>query len=126
MRLIDADAFLRSQIERCHGVPLIGTCSNDNYDLRYILDGTPTVDAVVLPCTVGETVFCITHSKNEVVEDVVEDYDIWSIKDGIKPRISLLNHKDYVVAEFGKTIFLTREEAEAALAERTASNENRT
>ena len=47
-----------------------------------------------------------------IQQDIVEDYDIWSIKDGVKLRISLLNHKDYVVAEFGKTIFLTREEAE--------------
>ena len=66
----------------------------------------------VLPCDIGERVFCILHNKNEIVEDIVEDYDIWSIKDGVKLRISLLNHKDYVVAEFGKTIFLTREEAE--------------
>ena len=69
----------------------------------------------VLPCNIGERVFCILHNKNEIVEDIVEDYDIWSIKDGVKLRISLLNHKDYVVAEFGKTIFLTREEAEKEL-----------
>lgn len=86
------------------------------------MDGLPTVEAVVLPCKIGGKVFCILHSKNEVVEDVVEDYDIWSIKDGIKLRISLLKYKDYVVGEFGKTVFLTREEAEAALAERMADN----
>jgi hypothetical protein len=55
MRLIDADAFLRSEIERCHCVPLVGTCSNDNYDLRYILDGTPTADAA--PVVHGRWVF---------------------------------------------------------------------
>ena len=70
---------------------------------------------LVLPCKVGDRVFCILHSKNEIVEDVVEDYDIWSIKNGLKLRISLLNINDYVVGEFGKTVFLTLEEAEAAL-----------
>lgn len=45
-RLIDADAFLKQEIKRCNCVPLVGTCSKDNYDLRYILDSTPTVDAV--------------------------------------------------------------------------------
>lgn len=79
------------------------------------VENAPTVEAVVLPCKIGEKVFCILHSKNEIVEDIVDDYDIWSIKNGIKLRISLLNHNDYVVAEFGKTVFLTREEAEAAL-----------
>ena len=108
MRLIDADAAC----ERCRmknngscGVCIIGTA--------------PTVDAVVLPCKIGGRVFCVLRYKNEIVEDVVEDYDIWSIKDGIKLRLSLLNHKSYVIGEFGKTVFLTREEAEAALAERT-------
>lgn len=79
---------------------------------------------VKLPCKIGEKVFCILHGKNEIVEDVVEDYDIWSIKAGIKLRLSLLNHNDYVVAEFGKTVFLTREEAEAALAKMDGGNDN--
>lgn len=110
MRLIDADVF-RKNIEYCD----IET-SNDWYTIVEQLKETPTVEAVILPCKIGEKVFCILHGKNEIVEDVVEDYDIWSIKAGIKLRISLLNHNDYVVAEFGKTVFMTREEAEAALA----------
>ena len=84
--------------------------------LAYAIDTIKSVDAVPLPCKIGEKVFCILPFKNEIVEDVVEDYDIWSIKNGIKLRISLLNYNSYVIAEFGKTVFLTREEAEAALA----------
>ena len=87
----------------------------DGLDVVRYLETLPSVEAVILPCKIGEKVFCILHSKREIVEDVVEDYDIWSIKNGIKLRLSLLNHNDYVVAEFGKTVFLTREEAEAAL-----------
>lgn len=109
MRLIDADALQH----------YLGICE-DGRQICYVLskniDNAPTVEAVVLPCKIGEKVFCILHSKNEIVEDVVEDYDIWSIKDGAKLRLSLLNYRDYVVAEFGKTVFLTRKEAEAALA----------
>ena len=104
MRMIDADAACERCRMKDHGS--CGVC---------IIGTAPTVDAVPLPCNIGEKVFCILHSKNEIVEDVVEDYDIWSIKNGIKLRISLLNYKDYVVAEFGKAVFLTREEAEAAL-----------
>lgn len=91
-----------------------GKAVSDIYD---IIKTAPAVDAVIMPCKIGEKVFCILHGKNDVVEDVVEDYDIWSIKSGIKLRLSLLNHNDYVIAEFGKSVFLTREEAEAALSE---------
>lgn len=64
---------------------------------------------IELPFNIGERAWIIL--KNEIIEDVVEDYDIWSIKDGVKLRISLLNHKDYIVGEYNKTVFLTKEEA---------------
>ena len=70
---------------------------------------------VVLPCRIGDTVFCIPAMGKEIIEDIVEDADIWSIKDGIKVRLTLKTFKDYVVGEFGKTVFLTKEEAEQAL-----------
>lgn len=115
-RLIDANACLHDMCKRCNieneGCP----CEPADCFIYNVLENSPTVDAVVLPCKIGEKVFCILHGKNEIVEDVVEDYDIWSIKAGIKLRLSLLNHNDYVVGEFGKTVFLTREEAESALA----------
>ena len=70
---------------------------------------------IELPFNIGERAWIIL--KNEIIEDVVEDYDIWSIKDGIKLRITLQNHRDYVVGEFNKNIFSTKIEAEKALAE---------
>ena len=30
MRLIDAEAFLKTEIDRCYSTPLIGTCMSDN------------------------------------------------------------------------------------------------
>ena len=120
-RLIDADALVRQAIDRYK--EMMGTDIGHGMGVitSMIIDA-PTIDAVVLPCEIGETVFCILHAKNEIVEDVVEDYDIWSIKDGIKLRLSLLNHNDYVVGEFGKTVFLTREEAKATLAKMEVLN----
>lgn len=67
-----------------------------------------------LPCKVGDTVYCI--HKNEIIEDTVFDYDIWSLKNGISLRISLENYRDYIVGIFGKTVFLTYQEAELELA----------
>ena len=45
MRLIDADAFLKSEIERCGCVPLIGSCTSDNEIFKFILERQPTIDA---------------------------------------------------------------------------------
>lgn len=70
---------------------------------------------LMLPCKVGDTVYAIVN--NEILEDVVDDYDIWSIKSGLHLRVQLRNYKDYVVGAFGKDIFLTKEEEEQALAD---------
>lgn len=70
---------------------------------------------IELPLNIGEIAWIIL--KNEIIEDVVEDYDIWSIKNGVKLRITLQNHRDYVVGELNKTVFLTKEKAEKALAD---------
>ena len=45
MRLIDADAFLKSEIERCGCVPLIGSCTSDNEIFKFILERQPTIEA---------------------------------------------------------------------------------
>lgn len=74
----------------------------------------PTIDAVELPLKIGEKCYCIMNYTNEIVEDVVDDYDIWSIKNGVKLRITLAHHNSYVIGEFGKGVFRTREEAEKA------------
>lgn len=52
MRLIDADAFLKSEIERCGCVPLIGSCTSDNEIFKFVLESQPTIDAT--PIVRGE------------------------------------------------------------------------
>ena len=64
MRLIDADAFLKSEIERCRCVPVIGSCTTDNESFKEILNSQPTIDAVEVvrckDCISYETSLCFS------------------------------------------------------------------
>lgn len=68
---------------------------------------------VELPCEIGNTVYCIRN--HQIVTDKVVDYDIWSIKDGIKLRLTLDQYRSYIVGSLGVDVFLTLQEAEAAI-----------
>ena len=45
MRLIDAEAFLKMEIDRCGSAPLVGTCTSDNEYLSDRLKKAPTIEA---------------------------------------------------------------------------------
>ena len=45
MRLIDAEAFLKAEIDRCGSAPLVGTCTSDNEYLSESLKKAPTIEA---------------------------------------------------------------------------------
>ena len=45
MRLIDAEAFLKTEIDRCGSAPLVGTCTSDNEYLSERLKKAPTIEA---------------------------------------------------------------------------------
>ena len=72
---------------------------------------------VVLPCKVGDTVWAIKRYGGKpiaIIEDKVQMVGVTSRS----VRILLRAHKDHnQTFMFGKTVFLTREEAEAALKE---------
>ncbi len=114
MRLIDADAF-RKNIEYCD----IET-SNDWYTIVEQLKEAPTVDAVILPCKVRDSVWltqwwnCFVVKKlSHPIQRTILHYEIRA--DGLYAHF----HDGCISTKyFGKTVFLTREEAEAALAER--------
>lgn len=94
MRLIDADALravLKNEECDCEVFP-------------WALDNAPTVDAVVLPCNVGSTVY--------------ETDGIRIYPHQIKKLIFDAGHIAFDESAIGTSIFLTREEAEAVLAER--------
>ena len=45
MRLIDAEAFLKTENDRCGSAPLVGTCTSDNEYLSDRLKKAPTIEA---------------------------------------------------------------------------------
>lgn len=70
---------------------------------------------IVLPCKVGDKVRATVlrpyngHT-NTIFGEVIE------IQPVIRVRYNQCRHIDFIAPDFGKTVFLTREEAEAALA----------
>ena len=88
---------------------------------------------VVLPCSVGDTVWVITHPFNvfddfdfytEAQDEIYESYisSITFYENSNQYRIHAKETRQFIKAyfmesDFGKTVFLTREEAEKALQE---------
>lgn len=124
MRIIDADAFvedIKTEIMNLYLDGMKGTPRprSELYDIIDRIGEQPTVDAVVLPCKVGDELFFVLNGKiyPAVVRLLLWDYR----KDkGVHSEI-LANPNPYFSVgasfdDFGKTVFLTRDEAEAALA----------
>lgn len=76
---------------------------------------------IVLPCKVGDTLWIINsyaNSRLEIINRMVEPIEVESVaisKDGIEIETA---EAIYFLEHFGELIFLTKEEAEKALAER--------
>lgn len=101
MRLIDADALMES----AKGYSPIQGELCGYYDFAWLVNAEPTVDAVVLPCKLGTTLYRICEEgrgRKPFIREVTFSRTNFA-------RIVLDN-------EVGRTAFLTREEAEAALA----------
>ena len=75
---------------------------------------------VELPCKVGDTVYVIEDIAGEekIIQDHVETMGIGYYADGINIYQFDGVKTDGYFEDFGKTVFLTREEAEQALKER--------
>lgn len=72
--------------------------------------------AIILPCRIGDTVYChktLCDGKNTIVieEDMVRGFNI----DCIETTAIISYNHEISCDNFGKTIFLTRKEAEEAL-----------
>ena len=99
------------------------------YLAEYIADHLLAAGIVVPPCKVGDTVY---HLTSEEVLDVLNCAEIYEGKvfsmakdeDGVWLYCRYDNGLNYWYAErdIGKSLFLTREEAEKALAERSESD----
>ena len=105
MRLIDADALMKSiKGYRLGKIP--------KGELEWKIENAPTVDAVVLPCKLGTTLYRICEEgcgRKPFIREVTFNRTNFA-------RIVLDN-------EVGRTVFLTREEAEKALAKRRNEHE---
>lgn len=85
---------------------------------------------VALPCKVGDMVWCISRAYKTISQYTVAGY----LNDGFRWKVRITKtipswvgnkteHKYVVFNAFGKTVFGTRKEAEAALKKREATNE---
>lgn len=108
----------------------IETIIGDDYDLdrlRELVEAERDGRCVVLPCKVGDTVYIVTHEGGsllagmEIVKCQVNTIRVKSdghtIGYSCRGRYSNGNHYigNFVFKSIGKTVFLTREAAEAAL-----------
>lgn len=108
-------------------------CDVQTETLSQIADHLLANGVIVPPCKVGDTVYCLINQNNEldscsrhICMSQVEDFsfekrgdeqlllihlDFWDTD--INPRTDI----EFVKDVFGKTVFLTKEEAERSLAE---------
>ena len=117
-RLIDANAFLDEALkrytERERGKDLLYTACEVKQNLADMICETPTVDAVELPCKIGDWVWAIRsyhgkkHPKRGIVSDMYFSQDM---------RLQIVV-KHIARGEWGKTVFATDKEAYAAIGER--------
>lgn len=77
---------------------------------------------IVPPCKVGDKLFAISQMRDKRILPFVNEHEATSIKIG-KRKCVVYHEKDGFIKifkqdDFGKTVFLTRKEAEQALKER--------
>ena len=119
-RLIDANALMR-QIEKEHpyaGLPMASlVCTME------LLTYAPTVDAVELPCKIGDKVYridkgnCYSNWKPFIQELTVTEISWKKEKYGDKDLgfAIIADGIRYKFSSIGKSVFLTREDAEAKM-----------
>lgn len=97
----------------------LGTTSDH---LRDLIQADQDGRLVVLPCKVGDVVYGF-HQERTILPMVAKwietDADGWTVAAQYVPMAP----KFYLFSDFGKTVFLTREEAEAALAQKGGTHE---
>ena len=83
--------------------------------LRELAEADKDGHVVVLPCKVGDTVWRIVRDgEPHITRDEVRDM---YFADDMTPCVELVGGRVTFIEKFGKTVFLSREEAEKALRE---------
>ena len=99
----------------------------DDYDLdrlRELAEADRKGRCVVLPCMIGDTVYVLNHHLGRVFENEVAGFSVGyqsdnrnSVSTVYVGKYGSKTFRRWKLQQFGKTVFLTREEAEAALKE---------
>lgn len=117
-----------------HGASDNLPCGENSYDYKNLLleklgkyeDLEEQGRLIKLPCKVGDTVYGISMGK--LISLTVNEISIFYMKSERVINVKCQNNdefRNYVEREFGKTVFLTKSEAEAKLKElRGGKNEN--
>ena len=119
-RLIDANA-LRTDFLTRHGMD---DFEFDNcypfWQFSQAIANAPTVDAVALPCRMGDMVWGIRRNFNN--GHIAKRGKVFQMFFGDDMRLCI-SVKNVCRGEWGKNVFATKEEAEAAIRERRTDNE---
>lgn len=92
--------------------------------LREIAEADKNGRCVVLPCKVGDTVWRIVRDgEPHITRDEVRDM---YFADDMTPCVELVGGRVTFTEKFGKTVFLSREEAEKALQEMDGKKDGKT
>ena len=86
---------------------------------RAAVNDAPTVDAVALPCRMGDMVWGLRYSFND--RYVAKRGKVFQMFFGEDMRLCI-SVKNVCRGEWGKNVFATKEEAEAAIRERRTDN----
>ena len=92
--------------------------------LRELAEADRKGRCVVLPCMIGDTVYVLNHHLGRVFENEVAGFSVGyqsdnrnSVSTVYVGKYGSKTFRRWKFQQFGKTVFLTREEAEAALKE---------
>lgn len=96
--------------------PYNGSCSQrETWErLKHYEDLEEQGRLIVSPCKIGDTVYFRTYTKNATVDLGIQPHEVTNIS----MTVTTGNGIHYVaipLMDFGESVFLTREEAEAAL-----------
>ena len=85
----------------------------------FSFDHEKGVESVKLPCKVGDILYVISQTKDKRILPSINEFEVTSIS--IKKKSIVIYHemdgyiKTFKQTDFGKTVFLTKKEAERAV-----------
>lgn len=107
----------------------LGAILQTNSMFAYCINNIKPVDAVVLPCKIGVSLWCV-YSPPRPANPAnkgkwyMGEFEVARFHYGVKGlSIEMYGFGVVAVKEIGKTVFLSREEAEKALAKMDGGNE---